>query len=228
MDYRSNPEQFSHMRQDESLRPTEWASILGGSMLLLWGLRRTSLLGLGTIYLGGNLIYRAIRGTLPPFETIRERLAEFGGAQEGIHVEKSVRISRPVDEVYRFWRNFENFPRFMKHVESIDVLDERRSHWRVKGPAGSSVEWDAEIIEEQDNQRIVWQSMEGADVPNCGLVEFERTPDGETEVHVMLEYRPPGGRAGAAVSRVMGEEPNQQLEEDLRRFKEMIEAGRAA
>ena len=144
---------------------------------------------------------------------------------EGIKVEKSVVVSRPPQELYRFWRNFENLPRFMDHLESVTVLDENRSHWVAKAPAGTRVEWDATIHNEIENELIAWRSLPGADVNNAGSVHFTPLQNGEwTEVRVVLSYEPPAGKLGAAVAKLLGEEPSKQVEDDLRRFKQVMEA----
>lgn len=143
---------------------------------------------------------------------------------EGIKVERSVVVSRPVTEVYQFWRNFENLPRFMDHLESVTVIDENRSHWVAKAPAGTRVEWDATIHNELENELIAWRSLPGADVNNAGSVHFTAAGEGRTEVRVVLSYDPPAGKLGAAVAKLLGEEPSQQVEDDLRRFKQVMEA----
>jgi uncharacterized membrane protein len=143
-----------------------------------------------------------------------------------IHVMRAITIDRGPEEVYAFWRDFENLPRFMEHLESVQVTTDRRSHWKVKAPAGRSVEWDAEMTEDVSGERIAWRSLPGADVPNRGVVRFLRAPaDGGTEVHVDLRYEPPAGRAGAAIAKLFGEEPELQLATDLRRFKQVLETG---
>jgi uncharacterized membrane protein len=143
---------------------------------------------------------------------------------EGIKVERSVVVNRPVQEVYQFWRNFENLPRFMDHLESVTVLDENRSHWVAKAPAGTRVEWDATIHNEIENELIAWRSLPKADVNNAGSVHFTPTGDGVTEVRVVLSYQPPVGKLGAAVAKLLGEEPSTQVDDDLRRFKQVMEA----
>lgn len=152
--------------------------------------------------------------------------------EEGIHpfgairVEKSMAVNRSPQECYRFWHDFESFPRFMKHVESVRLTGGNSMHWKVTGPAGSSVEWDAELSADEPDQYISWRSLGGADVDNIGSVRFEAGPGGRgTIVRVTLEYTPPGGPAGALVAKMFGEEPSQQLDEDLRRFKWLIETG---
>jgi uncharacterized membrane protein len=143
-----------------------------------------------------------------------------------IRVKKSITINRPPEEVYRFWRELQNLPRFMYHLEAVQKVDEKRSHWIAKGPAGRKVEWDAQIIEERPNELIVWRSLPGSDVDNSGSVRFERAPGGRgTVVGVELQYRPPVGAMGATVAKLFGEEPGQQVEEDLRRLKQVMEAG---
>jgi uncharacterized membrane protein len=146
--------------------------------------------------------------------------------QAGIHVEQSITVGGPAEEIYRFWRDFENLPRFMEHLESGQVIDDRRSHWRAHAPAGSSVEWDAEIVEDQPNQRISWRSVGNAEVPNMGTVRFAPAPGNRgTEIHVELRYEPSGGKLGSLVAKLFGEEPGQQVKSDLRRLKQVIETG---
>ncbi len=142
------------------------------------------------------------------------------------HVKKQVIIDAPAAELYRFWRDFENLPRFMRHLESVSVAGDGRSHWVAKGPAGTTVEWDAEITEERPGELIAWRSTEGADVYNEGSVRFEEAAGGRgTIVRVELNYDPPGGLLGVAVAKLFGEEPAQQIDGDLRRFKQIIETG---
>ena len=143
-----------------------------------------------------------------------------------VHVAAVTSIRRPVADVYDFWRNFENFPRFMQHLESVQVLDAERSRWRAAAPAGLRVEWDAEILGERPNESISWRSLPGADVSHRGAVRFVPAPAGRgTEVRVELEYVPPGGAAGRAIARLFGEAPEQQIRDDLRRLKQLLETG---
>jgi uncharacterized membrane protein len=132
----------------------------------------------------------------------------------------------PRAEVYRFWRDFANLPRFMKHLESVQVVDETRSHWVAKGPAGRRVEWDAVVHNEVENERIAWRSLPGSDVDNAGTVWFKDAPgDRGTEVRVELQYNPPGGALGAVFAWLWGEEPGVQIQDDLHRLKALLEAG---
>jgi uncharacterized membrane protein len=149
------------------------------------------------------------------------------GVDKGIiRTKRSITVRRPVEEVYKFWRDFENLPRFMRHLESVEVLDDRRSHWRAKAPAGATVEWDAETTEDRPNELIAWRSVEGADVYNAGTVTFMPAPgDRGTEVRVELEYKPPLGKLGSKVAMLWREEPGQQVQDSLRNLKQVLEAG---
>ncbi len=148
------------------------------------------------------------------------------GRGKGIHVTQALTVNRPVDEVYRFWRDFQNLPRFMDHLESVQVTGERRSHWKAKAPAGRTVEWDAEIVDDRPNELISWRSLPGARVPNWGTVRFRPAPsDQGTEIVLDMNYGAPGGPAGAFVGKLFGEEPRQQVKDDLRRFKQVLETG---
>lgn len=148
--------------------------------------------------------------------------------EDGIHVTETVTIWRPVTQVYAFWRDFSNLPQIMRHLERVDVLDERHSHWVAKAPAGTTVEWDAEIVADRPDELITWRSREGTGVENAGAVHFNALPGGQgSEVRVELQYNPPGGAVGAAVAKLFGEEPRQQVQEDLHRFKKMRENGKA-
>ena len=149
-----------------------------------------------------------------------------GEEEKGIHIVKAVTINRSAEELYTFWRNFENLPRFMSHVQSVQVTDDRHSHWKVNAPAGTSVEWDAEITDDQPNARIAWQSLPGALTPNAGSVRFEGATGGRgTRVIVELQYDPPLGKIGATVAKLLGEEPEKQVYDELRSFKQVMEIG---
>jgi uncharacterized membrane protein len=138
----------------------------------------------------------------------------------------SITVNRPSDEVYRFWHDFGNLPRFMSHLESVRIGGDGRSRWMAKGPAGQTVRWDAEIIEDRPHDVIAWRSMPGTMVPNAGRVRFLAVPGGRgTEVRVELAYAPPAGALGRVVAKLFGEEPAQQVKDDLRRFKQVIETG---
>lgn len=224
-------------RSEVNVGETErYGSIIGGTALVAAGLWRRSPAGVLLSILGGAFIFRGVTGHCDAYSRLGLNTAGTGSGEnrrragvpdnKGTKVEKSIVIDRPPDEVYKFWRNLENLPQFMAHVEAIQVLDDKRSHWRVKGPAGREVEWDAEIINEHENEMIAWQSLPGADVQNAGSVRFENAPGNRgTILKVSLEFHPPGGVVGAAVAKLFGESPGQQADEDLRRLKAILEAG---
>jgi len=200
------------------------AGAIGGPLLALYGLTRGTPGGLVLAAGAGYLFYRSITGYCPIYQAAGLTTAR--GASEPLHAEKSVTINRPAEDLYRFWRDFANLPRFMKHLDSVSTTGERRSHWVATGPAGSKVKWDAEITEDRPNELIAWRSLEGADVDNSGTVRFETATGGRgTVVHVVLDYNPPAGALGAAVAKLFGEAPQQQIAGDLRRFKNIMEAG---
>ena len=212
-----------------------WVSAVGGGALALYGLTRGSLAGVGLALAGAALLHRGYTGHCNLYEAIGyDSSGEGGGrandnvsvpAGRGVKVEKSVTINRPPEELYRFWRNFDNLPQFMNHLESVTTSAGDRSHWVAKGPAGTSVEWDAEVYNDKPNEMIAWRSLEGSQVDNAGSVHFEPAAGGGTEVRVVLKYDPPAGKLGAAVARLFGESPAQQIEDDLNRLKQLIESG---
>jgi uncharacterized membrane protein len=204
---------------------------IAGVAVIGLALRRKRLRGL-LLPVGGSLLARAVSGRCPVNRALNrdtahgDRVSPVASVDrgQGIKVDHSVSVNRPADEVYRFWRNLENLPRFMDHLEAVVVIDEDRSHWIAKGPAGTKVEWDAEIHNEIPDVLLAWRSLPGSDVNNAGSVHF--TPAGEaTDVRVVLSYDPPAGKVGAAVAKLLGEEPSQQVQDDLRRFKQVMEAG---
>ena len=149
---------------------------------------------------------------------------QLSGGNQGIHASASCIVNRSPEEVYRFWRDYQNLPRFMRHLESVHDLGNARSHWVAKGPAGTTVEWDATIIADVPGEVITWRSLDDADVDNAGAVRFEAAPGNRgTIVKVNIQYNPPAGVIGAAVAKLFGEEPEQQLDDDLRRFKQVLE-----
>lgn len=212
-----------------------WVSVLAGIGLIALGLNNRRFRGL-TLPVGGALLVRGVSGRCPVNQALGRNTAEPDEPEfdspvasvhrgEGIRVDRTVTVYRPAPELYRFWRNFENLPRIMRHVDSVTVLDDFRSHWVVPGPAGSQFEWDAEIHNEKENELIAWRSLDG-DVNHAGSVHFRSTPTGRgTEVRVELRYEPPAGTLGAAIARLFGEEPSQQVGEDLMRFKQAMESG---
>lgn len=142
------------------------------------------------------------------------------------HITKSITVKRPRQEVFSFWRNLENLPRFMYHLQEVTTLGNTRSHWVTKGPAGSQYEWDAEIVNEKHDELISWKTVDGSDIEHVGSIRFADAPaDRGTEVEVDLGYDAPGGKAGALIAKLFGAEPGQQITDDLRRFKQVMETG---
>jgi uncharacterized membrane protein len=209
-----------------------WASGVMGGALAWLGLRQRSLGGLAVAALGAGLIDRAVRGHCPFYGALNLDTAHAEPARpeeyfaRAVHVEHTVTINKSAEELFRFWRDFSNLPRILNHVEAVVVTDNKHSHWIARAPAGYTVEWDAQIINEEPNRLIAWRSLADASVSNAGSVRFIPAPgDRGTEVHVVLDYIPPAGRVGWAVAKLFGREPKQQVTEDLRRFKQFMETG---
>lgn len=201
------------------------ASVLGGSLMALFGWSRRSLAGLIFILGGSYFLYRGLTGYCAFYKALGVNMAERDEGT-GLNVEKTVTINRPVNQVYQFWRNFENLPRFMRHLATVQSNGPRQTHWVAHAPAGITFEWDAETVEERENELISWQSLPGADVDNRGSVYFREAPAGRgAEVKVKLEYYPPGGIAGVAFAKLFNKVTAQQIKEDMRHFKQMMEAG---
>lgn len=227
--------------------PERVLSSIGGGALIAYGLKRGDTLGVLATILGGGLAFRGVSGHCHAYDAMNidtsaetEKSYNFTGGNKGsknkspyshglltskIHVTKSLTINKSATELYQYWRDFENFPKFMAHLESVTKTDEKRSHWKAVAPLGMTVEWDAEITSEIENERIGWKSVEGADVPNSGVVQFRPTANRGTEVRVTLTYEPPAGQLGALVAKLFGEEPSQQVYGDLYRFKSLMETG---
>ncbi len=208
-----------------------FVSALAGGALMYMGLKRRSWARAGLTALGGNLMYRGTTGHCNLYHVLGVYTANRSKHASvpypvGIRVDRAVTINRSAEELFRYWRDLENLPKFMQHLESVRRLDERRSHWIVKAPAGRTVEWDAEIINEKENELLGWRSLPGADVESGGSVHFQAAPQNRgTIVTVNFQYNPPAGVLGAVVAKLFGEEPEQQVTEDLRRFKQLMEAG---
>ncbi|SRR6266568_3343240 len=187
-------------------------SIVAGSVLAVYGVTRKSAGGLGLAAVGSILALRGIRRAATP---------------KTVHVERSFTINRPVSEVYDYFRNFENLPKFMQHLREVRVTGEKTSRWVAEAPLGFELEWDAEIVDESQNRHLTWQSLPGTLIPNRGSVAFRAASEyhGGTEMTVVLEYLPPVGRGGALFARIFGREPSMQIREDLRRLKQLLEAG---
>jgi uncharacterized membrane protein len=205
--------------------------VLGGTVLGLYGLGRIRLSGVVLAGLGGTLVYRGLTGNCRLYRALGiGRATTITGeirGHRGIKIERRGTVHAPADTLYRIWRNLENLPRFMSHLERVRVLDDRRSRWTVKTPpgVGMPIEWDAEIINDRPGELIAWQSVDDAPVDHAGSVRFERAGDGSTVVHVELQYDPPAGELGHAVAKLFGQDAGSQIETDLRELKRAVEAG---
>ncbi|MGZ8867581.1 MAG: SRPBCC family protein [Thermoanaerobaculia bacterium] len=213
-----------------------WLSVVAGSALAGYGLKRRTVPGFLVSAVGAILVWRGATGHCPVYAAAGFSTAEPDDGRQvsvsygrGIQVEKTVTINASPEALFTFWRNFENLPRFMENLESVEVIDSKRSRWVADGPAGIDAEWEAEIINEVPNELIGWRSVEGSRVDNAGSVHFTPATGGRgTEVKVVLRYDPPGGKVGAVISRMLGEDPDWQVQEDLRRLKMLIETGEIA
>lgn len=214
-----------------------WFSLVAGGAVAVWGIKRRSPIGVAAAIAGGEMIRRGATGRCYLYQSLGVRTAPLGQGAEttsvpyqlGIRVDRVVTVAKPRAELFAFWRNLANLPRFMRHVKSITVLDGKRSHWVAKAPAGRTVEWDAEIIDEEENEHIGWRSLPGSVVAHAGSVWFKDAAGGRgTVVSVELQYNPPGGVWGALLARLWGEEPGQQIQEDLNIFKQIMETGESA
>jgi uncharacterized membrane protein len=216
--------------------PERVVSTLAGGSLIAYGIKRKDWLGALLGLVGGGLALRGATGHCQvydalDFDTNGESLLEKGKAkakdwfEQKVEVVKSVTINKSADELYNFWRNFENLPKFMNHLESVKVLDDKKSEWTAKAPLGYEAHWGAVITEDKENEKIAWRSVENSQIPNSGKVEFLPTVDRGTIVKVTIQYAPPAGKLGALASYFLTEEPDTQIAEDLRRFKSLMETG---
>jgi uncharacterized membrane protein len=216
--------------------PERLVSAAAGGALVAYGIKQGGVGGTLLSVLGGALLFRGATGhsyiydaagidTAGPAERNSRSPFKRGFLSGRIHVTKAVTINRPVSELYQFWKNFENFPQFMKHVESVTKSEDNTWHWKAKAPLEMTVEWEALVTSDIEDQRIGWQSLEGSDIPNSGVVEFRPRMDRGTEVKVTMIYEAPGGKLGQWAAWALGEEPSLQVADDLRRLKMLMETG---
>jgi uncharacterized membrane protein len=210
-------------------------SVVGGGALTAIGLARGGLGGLAMALVGGGLLHRGATGNCMTYGALGINTARPADgkpvrmtAGRGIRISQSITVLKSPDELYQFWRDFTNLARVMRHLQSVEVTSDERSHWRASAPFGKTVEWEAEIYTLRENEVIGWRSLAGSQVDTVGSVQFRKAP-GErgTEVTVTLKYDPPAGKLGAAIASIFGESAVHQVTEDLRRFKQIMEAGEA-
>jgi uncharacterized membrane protein len=210
-----------------------WASTVGGALLALYGLSgRGAINNLVLPVVGGMLAYRGMTGHCPMYAALGMSTAEKHGertaveAGRGVKVEKSVIINRSPQDLYNFWRDLSRLPQIMSNLEEVRELDGRRSHWKAKLALGAGVEWDAEIINDRPNEVIAWRSLPGSEIDTAGSVHFVPAGTGRgTEVRVVLKFDPPGGKFGAKLAEWIGADPEQEIHQDLLRFKRTMESG---
>ncbi len=201
-------------------------SLIAGSAMIILGLARRSTSGVLLSLAGGLLVHRGVTGHCKGYEALgvdTGRHAHRGvPGNHGRKIERSIRIHRPASEIFTFWRNLENVPKFMGRVKFVEVSSGQLSHWVAQGPGGVSIEWDAEVINEHPNQMIAWQSLPGAEIESAGSVWFSNHGD-VTEVKLSMQYHPPLGAIGDVVAKFLGDMPERQIEEDLARLKQVME-----
>jgi len=192
-----------------------------GTLLVLSGLRRRSL----PILIGGSaLIYRGATGVCPVYRAIESQAG--APLSDGLQVEETITVNKPPEFVYALWRRLENLPRFMSHIESVTVTVGNQSHWVAKLPAPLRLEWDAEIVNEQENKKLSWRSLPGSRIDHSGTVFFHFVPSrNSTEVKVILTFKPPAGSIGASIARLLNFLTKSQIRSDLRAFKAVAETG---
>ncbi|BAU67202.1 cyclase/dehydrase [Stanieria sp. NIES-3757] len=218
MEQASKPQSTSNVQQYlES--PSQWPNNVINSHLVLKALKPNSL----------RTVFSQVEPSSLKNQTTSnpvEQLGQAVGLERNIQVEKTITIGKSVAELYDYWRNLANLPKFMHHLRSITVKDEYNSHWVANAPLNTTVEWDARIIKDEPYHLIAWTSVEGANIDNCGFVRFQpATGKRGTEVKVVLEYNPPGGVIGSAIAKLFGEEPQQQIGDELNRLKQLMETG---
>ncbi len=214
-----------------------WASLLGGGLVALAGLRRGDSVGMAAALVGGLFFYRGLTGHSPIYAQLDVSTAERGseGGISGlvgsgeVNLESVVTIDASPEELYSFWRNFENHPRFMSHLESVTPYQDGRTRWVLKAPLGRILAWDTEVTDERPNEYLAWRSLEGADLQNEGSVRFRPATGGRgTEVRLKIDLVPPLGAAGAAVAKLLEGVTEAQLRADLKKLKQLMEAGEIA
>jgi uncharacterized membrane protein len=192
---------------------------LAGGALTIYGAKRRGALGsaMGTAGLG--MLARALTN----FET--RRLIGLDGDVKGIDIEKTITIDAPVDKVFAYWSQPENFPEFMSHVREVKRIDDANYHWKVGGPAGLLIEWDAAVTELDLNKTLAWKSLPGAIIWQEGVTRFTSNPDGSTRIDVKMSYKPPAGLLGHEIAKLFSVDPKQEIDDDLMRMKSFMETG---
>jgi len=193
-----------------------------GAAALMSGRSRSGLTRAASSAVGGALLARAATN-LPG-----RRLVGVNGGREAVTIHKTITVDAPVEDVWALWSHFENFPRFMSHLEDVRITGEGRSHWVARGPAGTRFEWDAEVRKWVPDELISWKSLEGATLPNTGTVRFQPAPGGGTRIDLHLSYNPPAGAVGHLIASLLGGDAKHAMDEDMVRLKSLLEDGKAS
>jgi uncharacterized membrane protein len=203
------------------------ATLTTGGLLLLTGYRKGGFAGFMFKLAGGALLFRGQQGYRRLYSALGIQLLEkpTGVGRQNIRVESEVVVRRPREELYRIWRNLENLPVFMDHLVTVVELDDDHSRWVARAPAGMVITWDAMIINDIENELIAWETLEGSGVDNAGSVHFEDEGEDATRIRVVLRYDPPADLFGAFVAKVFGADPQKEIDQDLQRFKRIMEVG---
>ncbi len=212
-----------HMRTGEGWTPAVRALAgAAGAGMVAWFLRSRSVPSFAAGVAGAAMLTRAVSN---------REVAQVAGLRGGrtIDIQKTIHIAAPREDVFRFWSNYENFPKFMRHIREVKLLGTKdRSHWVAGGPAGVPVSWDAETTEMVENRVLAWKSVPGSKIENAGIVRFEDAPDGTTRVTVRISYSPPAGQVGHSIASLFGADPKSEMDEDLGRLKTLLEEGRTS
>ena len=223
------PEREAGRKAEVNVGPKERStSLLGGASLALYGithlLRRNYIRDIAMTVAGGMLVYRGQTGHCSLYHALG--INTDGVTEGGVDLQESIRVNRPREEVYHYWRNLEHLPRFMTHLVSVTSQGENRSHWVAETPGKIRVEWDAEITEDRPNELIRWRSLPGSQVYNAGKVEFRQEPgDYGTEIFLDMSYQPPGGAAASSMAQMFNFVTSRFLRKELKRFKKVMESG---
>lgn len=201
--------------------------LVGGGVLALWGLKNwRSMFGLLAAGVGSGLIYQGLKQNNLLDGDLKQRLLNTGATQS-TQVRATITVDRPVGEVFAKWKDLSNLSQCMRHIESVRRIDDTHWHWKARAPKTNiTVEWDAEIIEENKDEMIVWRSVKGSEIHNEGMIEFKPRANGEsTEIHAHIVYYPPAGKVGKTIAKFLHGISDQVVKEDLRRFKRLVETG---
>jgi uncharacterized membrane protein len=208
-------------------------SLVGGIGLGIAGLATGRLKGLALTALGAGLAFRGYTGhcgcyTMLGIDNAKRKPSTAVPAQQGVKIEKTLIVDRPAHDLYRFWRRLENLPQVMRHLKDVRSIDSQHSRWVADGALGKDLTWDAEIINEREDEMLAWASLPGGDVETAGSVHFRPLGDDRTEVVISLKYNPPAGKVGAQAATLLGDGLESKLDEDLNTFKQVMETGMAA